>query len=109
MVELVDTLALGASVARREGSSPFIRTSQYCSFLIREDCRKASVSGTFLYSPFMLDQIPLSYTTNVCHMCQNFHVLNVHLAQLGSVSRNKYHTVEQLQPIGEVEKNVCIC
>lgn len=26
MVELVDTLALGASVARREGSSPFIRT-----------------------------------------------------------------------------------
>lgn len=27
MVELVDTLALGASAARREGSSPFIRTS----------------------------------------------------------------------------------
>ena len=26
VVELVDTLALGASVARREGSSPFIRT-----------------------------------------------------------------------------------
>ena len=25
-MELVDTLALGASVARREGSSPFIRT-----------------------------------------------------------------------------------
>ena len=28
MVELVDTLALGASAARREGSSPFIRTKQ---------------------------------------------------------------------------------
>ena len=26
VVELVDTLALGASAARREGSSPFIRT-----------------------------------------------------------------------------------
>jgi hypothetical protein len=26
VVELVDTLALGASVARREGSSPFIPT-----------------------------------------------------------------------------------
>ncbi len=28
VVELVDTLALGASAARREGSSPFIRTNQ---------------------------------------------------------------------------------
>ena len=28
VVELVDTLALGASAARREGSSPFIRTKQ---------------------------------------------------------------------------------
>ena len=28
MVELVDTLALGASAARREGSSPFIPTIQ---------------------------------------------------------------------------------
>ena len=27
MVELVDTLALGASAVRREGSSPFIRTN----------------------------------------------------------------------------------
>ena len=27
VVELVDTLALGASAARREGSSPFIRTN----------------------------------------------------------------------------------
>ena len=27
VVELVDTLALGASVARREGSSPFIPTT----------------------------------------------------------------------------------
>ncbi len=27
VVELVDTLALGASVARREGSSPFSRTT----------------------------------------------------------------------------------
>ena len=29
MVELVDTLALGASAARREGSSPFIRTKTW--------------------------------------------------------------------------------
>jgi hypothetical protein len=28
VVELVDTLALGASAARREGSSPFIPTTQ---------------------------------------------------------------------------------
>ena len=28
VVELVDTLALGASAARREGSSPFIRTKE---------------------------------------------------------------------------------
>ena len=28
VVELVDTLALGASAARREGSSPFIRTKR---------------------------------------------------------------------------------
>ena len=28
VVELVDTLALGASAARREGSSPFSRTKE---------------------------------------------------------------------------------
>ena len=36
MVELVDTLALGASAARREGSSPFIRTIQ--NFCEPEEC-----------------------------------------------------------------------
>jgi hypothetical protein len=30
VVELVDTLALGASAARREGSSPFIPTKLEC-------------------------------------------------------------------------------
>ena len=32
VVELVDTLALGASAARREGSSPFIRTNHQVAF-----------------------------------------------------------------------------
>ena len=47
VVELVDTLALGASAARREGSSPFIRTKD-----------RADPSGRFClwYDQYDLDQ-----------------------------------------------------
>jgi hypothetical protein len=48
VVELVDTLALGASAARREGSSPFIRTNKsrlpfwQAAFIIEKDLKHRS-------------------------------------------------------------------
>ena len=55
MVELVDTLALGANAARREGSSPFIRTNKNRSlrrpFLIGKD-PEAPALDVLLYSLF---------------------------------------------------------
>ena len=54
VVELVDTLALGASAARREGSSPFIRTIRRLTK--RKHCRKRlspdKGGGSFFISRF---------------------------------------------------------